>query len=527
MSAAAVIARAEPAVDTSKPADAPLTAAEAARMRAHFRFLKEHRKLLALKVNATEDLLLNGVREPTHRGICQHLLAKVERSRVELAVPRLDPAQRTRFLEGIIALSPDVPYLLLYLEGLRDAARADAAPALSEALERIDWSSVSAAQMRRLLDLIVELYSEHERPPLLFSLLQNSTFQKAFDESKERFPPALAEIVVPLSAAHAVIVRGRDAEFDPATLGRGAAMLLRSREKVLLAQARPVQIRLFDLGIDLCRGFAKDCVAGLFSLLEALPKPAGEALGPEHPALRLAGFCMATGLEERARTLLSSLEKEHSDATWPRRWREALDGPRLGDIGLTERGGRGDPERWQSGVYLPRQLSVWVKQGAVDQVDRYRQAVDLARELAVPAVCEVVAAGTRDDGSPYFAVARRGKGANEVLLQKRGVTADVALGVAREGVCILSALALSGVQLTDIRFRRFAVDDGGRLWLRDLLDANRTTTEAAQTAHLGFARELALDVVQRAPRLDVSRARAAMERAASFSELLRALGELG
>jgi len=67
-SAVAVIAAAKPAVDVDKPADVPLTPAEAAEMRVHLRFLKEHRKILSLKVNAAEDLLLNGAREPTIAG---------------------------------------------------------------------------------------------------------------------------------------------------------------------------------------------------------------------------------------------------------------------------------------------------------------------------------------------------------------------------------------------------------------------------------------------------------------------------
>ncbi|MEE8201438.1 MAG: hypothetical protein V3R29_09755, partial [Candidatus Acidoferrales bacterium] len=63
-----------------------------AALREHFRFLRENRKELRLKVNAAEDLLLNGVREPTHRGVCQHLLGKVERGAVLSAAERLAPA---------------------------------------------------------------------------------------------------------------------------------------------------------------------------------------------------------------------------------------------------------------------------------------------------------------------------------------------------------------------------------------------------------------------------------------------------
>ena len=60
-------------------------------MRLHFRFLKEYRKVLRLRVNAAEDLLLNGKRAPTHRGVCQHLLAKIDRARVVGATQQLEP----------------------------------------------------------------------------------------------------------------------------------------------------------------------------------------------------------------------------------------------------------------------------------------------------------------------------------------------------------------------------------------------------------------------------------------------------
>jgi hypothetical protein len=44
-------------VDLDKNADEPLTAQEAAVLRDHFRFLRENRKELQLKVNANEDLV--------------------------------------------------------------------------------------------------------------------------------------------------------------------------------------------------------------------------------------------------------------------------------------------------------------------------------------------------------------------------------------------------------------------------------------------------------------------------------------
>jgi hypothetical protein len=60
--AARVLSKQTEAVDLDKNADEPLTTQEAAVLRDHFRFLRENRKELRLKVNANEDLLLNGVR---------------------------------------------------------------------------------------------------------------------------------------------------------------------------------------------------------------------------------------------------------------------------------------------------------------------------------------------------------------------------------------------------------------------------------------------------------------------------------
>lgn len=524
-SAVAVIAAAKPAVDVQKPADVPLTAAEAAEMRVHLRFLKEHRKILALKVNAAEDLLLNGAREPTHRGVCQHLLDKVERSRVELAVQRLDVASRTRLLEGIIRFSPDIAYLLLYLESLKDASRPDAVPALAAALRRIDFGAVSAAQMRRVLDLIVELTSERDRPQLLFSLLSSSTFQKAFDASAERLPEALANIVVPLRAAHAVIVRGVLNPFDADALARGASMLLASHESVLRAQSPTVCRRLFDAGVELGGEPVQKCAAGLRFLLDGMKGERGYA----EAALGLVRWLLSRGLEREAKALCASLAKESVEV--PRHWLAALDGPRLGGIGLTERQPAKDANRpprelFAQGLLISRQLSVWVRIGTAGDVERYGRAVELAKSIALPGVASVVAHGLTDQGEPYMAVERHGRAANEVILGKSGLGRATALGIASEATAILGALGLTGVKLPDARFRRFALDEQGRLWLRDLVDAERSADAAGANAAL--ARELCLDVLARAERLVVPAAVAERLRAAQDAvTIARALEELG
>jgi hypothetical protein len=66
----------------------PLTPDEVVEMRQHLAFLREHKEALRLRLNAAEDLLVNGRRDPSDRGVCHHLLGKVDRALIEAAVGR-------------------------------------------------------------------------------------------------------------------------------------------------------------------------------------------------------------------------------------------------------------------------------------------------------------------------------------------------------------------------------------------------------------------------------------------------------
>ena len=144
-----------------------MSAAEVARMKVTLRFLREHRHTLKLKVNAAEDLLLNGRREPTHRGLCQHLLSKLDRTRVLQAAAHMPPAQATEFLAGIVRFAPEVPYLLEFLRSVKASEHPrQAAAALTQALERVDFAETSSAQMRRSFPELVEwLLRDNPVPP--------------------------------------------------------------------------------------------------------------------------------------------------------------------------------------------------------------------------------------------------------------------------------------------------------------------------------------------------------------------------
>ncbi|HIA03454.1 MAG TPA: hypothetical protein EYN66_16365, partial [Myxococcales bacterium] len=144
----------------AKDVRAPLSPDEIAEMKEHLQFLLKHRQSLQLKINAKEDLLINGSREPSERGVCMHLLRKVDKSCVEKALRRTPDAQtRTQLLQGIVRFSSDAGLLILYLESLRETeSRSQAAAALSLGLKRIDFDKASKAQMSRVLDLIQSLF---------------------------------------------------------------------------------------------------------------------------------------------------------------------------------------------------------------------------------------------------------------------------------------------------------------------------------------------------------------------------------
>ena len=78
---------------------------------------------------------------------------------------RLEPARAAKLLAGIIGFSSDIEYVLLFLENVKQSDSPAGAPAaLSQGLQLIEFDTVSSAQMRRVLQLMVELFDEKERP---------------------------------------------------------------------------------------------------------------------------------------------------------------------------------------------------------------------------------------------------------------------------------------------------------------------------------------------------------------------------
>lgn len=492
-------AQAKPLLE-GKPAEQPLGPEEVAEMKQQLRFLRDHRRVLHLRVNAYEDLLLNGAREPERRGVCQHLLSKVDRARVLAAVERLEPASATRLAEGVLRIAPTLDYLLLYLECVRRSASAtSAAPALVHALSRIDFSAVSSGQMRRVLDLVVETYDARELPQILFGLLEGRAFRDAFDASAANLPEALAQIVVPLGAVERVVLRDQPNRFGAANLARGVRLLLEGEPAALLSYPHKVQRRFIELG--LAAGGARDArsSASLAALFERLTGEGREALG-----LELGREWIAAGRESDARRLLRQLDTKRA-----RRWLETLDLPRRGRFALV---GEAAGER------VPAVLLDTMQRATL-----FRGAEPLG--LLVPCVVPLVGSGTSEDGAHWFALARAGLRLSVLVGRRHGASRDALLGACAEAARLLATFAALGIQLPDASLERFELDRAERLWLADPNGTTRGDPNAIDRAHAllvaTFCREALAATLAPNDLLEK------LEHAETASEAAQALGAYG
>jgi len=524
-SAAQVLSRKPKPVDLSKEdVEEPLTPREVAALREHFRFLRDNRKELRLKVNAAEDLLLNGDRKPTHRGVCQHLLDKVERGAVLSASERLAPAAAAELLAGVIRFSTDIEYVLLFLEKIRlSSPPAEATAALSQGLQRIDFDKVSAAQMRRVLDLFTELFDEQQQPSLLLGMLESQSFRDAFDRSISGLPESLSHLVLPLRAAQATVLHGKQNPFDSETLREGVHLLMDVSDRTLQRHPRDVRQRLFLFGLQACCAPDHRLHRELRVLLGSFPSSDRQKA---ELGLSLVQHFMVSDQEVGARAILQELTSEYPDFAVPGTWLEFMDGERLGRVALLDepaglKDALGHHTR-RAGVCLETMRPGWIQLGNPEHMATHEVVAGLLNELCTPGVAPLLASGTAPTGEPYFFVASSGQGLEPALAE--GLKLGSALRLCLDGVRILGALATAGVQLPDAAAKRFTRETDGALLLTDLAGANRVEAEAAGAAHLELARQFCRYVLGKArdyiaPRDVVE----AIPAAQSFAELAQAL----
>ncbi|HEU4583590.1 MAG TPA: hypothetical protein VFS67_35270 [Polyangiaceae bacterium] len=583
VSAAAVIAEARaPSLDKKSP-EAPMSAAEVARMKVTLRFLREHRHTLKLKVNAAEDLLLNGRREPTDRGLCRHLLSKLERSRVVAAAEKMAPAQATEFLAGIVRFAPEVPYLVEFLRSVKASAHPrQAAAALTQALERVDFAETSSAQMRDLLQLVVDVFPASELPVFVFSLLSEAAFRAAFDRSSEGLPISLGELLVPLRALHGSLVRrgGRRSEqrLSLEQVREGALLMLGASRESLDELSEMVRRQLLEAGADALgrvQGRASNQVLsesllGLFRSLEFRDAALRSEL-----VRALASALLRAGVEPAAMELLraelaTTGEAPGSDARWAQHWLSALTGQRVGELALERRRhprrrrghGRGpaadaarapeapeseaassgdvsdadsaqvsngaavpEGERWQRAFHIPTQREVLVRfdDGSGAASGELRAHAELRRRVLLPGVAAVVVEALGSE-RPHLALAWQGPPLPRRLSSLRRDSAELVLAWCREAALLLGGLAAQGLALPDATLARFSADESDRLWLVDLWALRESPPSEALSTQLELAKQLCRELLGALEReVLTSAAASALAAAGCFSDLLSAL----
>lgn len=527
-----VLAQARRVPQDSPTVEEPLTPQEIARLKVHFRFLKEHRNLLKLRVNATEDLLLNGVREPSHRGVCQHLLAKVERSRVLTVSQTLPPAEAVRLLGGIIRFAPEMGYILRYLECVKQtASQAQAGAAVTEALKQIEFSELSAAQMRQLVALIADVFAERDLPIFLFTLLYDGPFRTALDRSLDGFPEVLARMVRPLRAVHEAIAstssdslrdrdRRRTASADVQALKAGVELLLDVNPLSLAELAEPVRRRLFYLGCETLRSQPLARIDTLQQLLTSLSFP--QAVEQVSASVSLVGALLAAGEELAAKKLIDRVRKPEDTGSMLARWRVALDAPRVGTVAIdSSRSNREHPPpgRWTRGWHVPTQSNVLVRYGELAEQRAYAELIAIWRRLLVPGVARIVAANSEPNRRPYIAVELPGSPLNREAQKGSRIEERLRLRWAVELCALLCALAQQGALIADSELYRFNTDQEGRLWLVDLWGLCSAEPNQAQAAHCESARAACRQLLGAAPVYSVSGD--ALERLDQAPDLLR------
>jgi hypothetical protein len=463
-----------------------LEPAEVAEMKEHLAFLRRYKDLLRLKLNAAEDLLVNGQREPSERGVCRHLLGKVDRAVIDAAVAReplrSDPASRARMLAGAIRMTADVGVLLAYLETLGHVrSHAEAAQAFAEVVRRIDFESLSPTRLARLLQVLIDTFVDHERVQVLFSLLVSSAFRRAFDAAAAEFPPVVADAFAPLRAVHRRLLEDAGGPEPPGLLARGMELLLCAPDPLLRGYTEDLRSGILELALrpEVPAGLG-DRAAGV--LLSSLPHGSRTYA---RLTLRRAADLLHRHADDRARVVLDELHRAQPGARAAERWLAALGARRLGRVALD--GGLPERGRLASAFWLDGQRPVWVRTATTPDADRLAAEAALQRDIALPGIAAVVEQGVAS-GIPYVAVSAAGRLLPPDLAQ---LEASSAFALAAAAARVLHALALGGAVLPDAEPERFVSVPPAVLTLADLDGVQRADREAALAAHTSLAAGLA------------------------------------
>ena len=476
----------------SGPASEPLTADEIEEMKQHLAFLREYKDALRLRLNAAEDLLVNGRRDPADRGVCRHLLGKVDRAVIDAAVGR-EPLKsnapaRARMLAGAIRLTADVGVLLDYLETLAvSRSHAEAAQAFGEVVRRIDFESLSATRLARLLQVLTETFTGQERVQVLFSMLDGVPFRRAFDAAESVLPPEVAAVFAPLRAVHRRLqgeATTATGDGDPSDrLAIGLEQVLAAPDPVLRGYPEQLRIHMVELSLD--PGIPPaltDRAAGV--LLSSLART-GKTF--TRLAMRRAAQLLSRHVDDRARAALEEVKRVAPGFQTALRWLGALDAKRVGRVALIA--APPDRGRLAAGFWLDGQRPVLIRTATAGDGERLAAEAALQESLALPGIAALVEHGVAS-GIPYVAVIASGRAF--LLDDTNRPDPDTALALAAQVTRLLRALALLGVTLPDANPERFCLtgDRTPSLTLADLDGAHTSSPERSRHHQLRKRRDL-------------------------------------
>ena len=461
-------------------------------MRRHLAFIRKYRKVLRLKLNAAENLLVDGAREPEHRGVCKHLLSKVDRAAAVAALARKpvtdDVHARAAVLAGVVRITGDVSLLLMWLDALSEGADPGvAARAFSSTVDRMDFAALSSSQFEQLLAVFEKTFSGHDRVQVLFGLLQSGSFRTALDAAADALAPDLAAQFVPLRAvfdAHLAPRKGRRRRNVPvAELEAGLELLLSAPPEVLKGYREDAReaLLLAALHTYTTRGEGRTAIKALLASLPA------RGAGFARAAWRWACRLLADREDDTASSVLRRILAGHPDHERASMVLDALGRPRIGRFALDGDSPVGTGLR--GALSLETLRRVRLRASAAGASDVLSTEAELHAQLCLPGVLPVITWGTSPEGVSYVAVPEAG-----VLLPaaSRDLPIDQALALALAGVQVLRGLALAGVQLPDLAPDRFVVDLSGAfpsLLLADLRKAIEATPTEAERAHRPIALE--------------------------------------
>jgi len=460
-------------------------------MKRHLRFLSEHRRVLKLRVNAAEDLLLNGARQPEHRGMCVHLLSKVDHASIVKVLERLkDDAARSRFLGGAVRFSTDPGVLLLFLEALSDAgSRKAAAGGFSRAVQRLDFAEIGESRMRRVLELVATIFTDpHERAQVVFGLLQSPSFRVALATAMQGLSPELSQLFESLSAAREIVIEGKVPRGSPEAVRAGVLLLIAAPEDSLRAYPEDIRVRLLHCSLDLM-GEVDEAERAVAALLDSLPHAGDEY---RDVALRRARELLRLQLDVRARWQLRQLRHAQPDCREASDLLAAIDGPRFGRMALgwpgggKRRKGAGGPAESRDAAlrrafWVDHQSRVWLRTGDKKDSGRFAREGELLRPLVLAGVATLLVQDTAEGGKPFLAVSASGD-PDERPLDKSARGLRTSLWLARQGLLALAALHSSGCTLPDAHRKRFLVGGGKRpsLFLADFSGVKEADPEQSE-----------------------------------------------